>query len=50
MNLMPIFTAVMAYFWLAEQWSIYHSIGTALAIAGVLLAQKKPGLPCFGTE
>ena len=42
MNLMPIFTAVMAYFWLAEQWSIYHSIGTALAIAGVLLAQKKP--------
>lgn len=44
MNLMPIFTAVMAYFWLAEQWSIYHSIGTALAIAGVLLAQKKPGL------
>lgn len=44
MNLMPIFTAVMAYFWLAEQWSIYHSIGTALAIAGVLLAQKKPAL------
>lgn len=41
MNLMPIFTAVIAYFWLAEQWSVYHSIGTVLAILGVLLAQKK---------
>lgn len=41
MNLMPIVTAGIAYCWLAEQWTAYHSIGTALAILGVLLAQKK---------
>jgi drug/metabolite transporter (DMT)-like permease len=41
MNLMPIVTAAIAYCWLAEQWTVYHSIGTALAILGVLLAQKK---------
>ncbi|MGE8541466.1 MAG: DMT family transporter [Acinetobacter sp.] len=41
MNLMPIATAVIAYYWLAEQWTVYHSVGTALAICGVLLAQKK---------
>ena len=42
MNLMPIFTAVIAYFLLSEQWSIYHTIGTVLAILGVILAQRKP--------
>ena len=41
MNLMPIVTAVIAYYWLAEQWTVYHTAGTALAIFGVLLAQKK---------
>ncbi len=41
MNLMPVFTAVIAYFWLHEQWGIYHTAGTILAICGVLLAQKK---------
>lgn len=41
MNLMPIVTAAIAYCWLGEQWTAYHSIGTALAILGVLLAQKK---------
>lgn len=41
MNLMPIVTAGIAYCWLGEQWTVYHSIGTALAILGVLLAQKK---------
>ncbi|WP_374668388.1 DMT family transporter [Acinetobacter sp.] len=41
MNLMPIVTAVIAYYWLSEQWTVYHSAGTALAILGVLLAQKK---------
>lgn len=41
MNLMPIVTAGIAYCWLGEQWTAYHSIGTALAILGVLLAQKK---------
>ncbi|WOE30714.1 MULTISPECIES: DMT family transporter [unclassified Acinetobacter] len=41
MNLMPIFTAIIAYVWLSEQWSIYHTVGTLMAIAGVGLAQKK---------
>lgn len=40
MNLMPIFTAVIAYCWLGEQWGIYHTIGTLLTISGVILAQK----------
>jgi EamA-like transporter family. len=25
MNLMPVFTAIIAYFWLAEQWMFYHT-------------------------
>ena len=41
MNLMPVVTAVIAYFWLAEQWMLYHTIGTAMAIIGVILAQRK---------
>lgn len=41
MNLMPVVTAVIAYFWLAEQWMLYHTIGTAMAIIGVILAQWK---------
>lgn len=41
MNLMLILTAIIAYFWLGEQWTIYHSFGTMIAIIGVMLAQKK---------
>ena len=41
MNLTPICTAIIAYFWLKEDWTIYHSIGTAMAILGVMLAQKR---------
>ncbi|MGE8684202.1 MAG: DMT family transporter [Acinetobacter sp.] len=41
MNLMPVVTAVIAYFWLAEQWMLYHTIGTAMAVIGVILAQRK---------
>lgn len=41
MNLMPVFTAIIAYFWLAEQWMFYHSVGTVMAITGVILAQRK---------
>ncbi len=41
MNLMPIFTAVIAFFWLHEQWSIYHSIGGIVILIGILLAQRK---------
>ena len=41
MNLMPIFTAIIAYFWLHEAWTIYHSIGGTVIVAAVILAQRK---------
>jgi drug/metabolite transporter (DMT)-like permease len=41
MNLTPVFTAVIAYFWLNEHWSIYNTLGTIIAILGVMLAQRK---------
>ncbi|MFC6053624.1 multidrug DMT transporter [Acinetobacter sp. Ac_877] len=41
MNLMPVFTAFIAYFWLKEAWTIYHTIGGVIIIVGILLAQKK---------
>ena len=41
MNLTPVFTALIAYFWLGEQWMFYHSVGTVMAIGGVILAQRK---------
>ncbi len=41
MNLMPIFTAMIAYFWLKEAWTIYHSLGGIIILSAVLLAQKK---------
>lgn len=40
-NFGPIITAVIAYIYLNEQWMYYHSIGTIMAIFGVVLAQKK---------
>lgn len=40
-NLGPIITALVAYFYLGEQWMYYHTLGTIMAIAGVMLAQKK---------
>lgn len=42
MNLMPVFTAIIAYIWLDEAWTVYHSIGGAIILLGILLAQKKP--------
>lgn len=39
MNLMPVFTALIAYLWLSEAWTIYHSIGGAIILVGILLAQ-----------
>ena len=42
MNLMPVFTAIIAYIWLNEAWTVYHSIGGAIILLGILLAQKKP--------
>lgn len=41
MNLVPIFTAIIASFWLAEAWTIYHSIGGLIILVGIILAQKK---------
>ena len=41
MNLMPVFTAVIAYFWLHEDWTIYHTIGGVIILVGIALAQKK---------
>ncbi|OTG80117.1 EamA family transporter [Acinetobacter sp. ANC 5054] len=41
MNLMPVCTALIAYYWLGEQWKSYHTVGTVLAILGVILAQRK---------
>ena len=43
MNLMPIFTAIIANIWLAEAWTVYHSIGGVIILLGILLAQKKDG-------
>lgn len=41
MNLMPVFTAVIAYFWLHEDWTASHSIGGVIILLGIALAQKK---------
>lgn len=41
MNLMPVFTAIIAYFWLHEDWTIYHTIGGIIILVGIALAQKK---------
>ena len=41
MNLTPVFTAVIASLWLAEAWTIYHSIGGLISLFGIILAQKK---------
>ena len=41
MNLMPIFTAIIAYFWLREAWTIYHSLGGIIILVGIIFAQKK---------
>ena len=42
MNLMPIFTACIAYFWLKESWTVYHSMGTGVILMGIFLAQYVP--------
>lgn len=42
MNLMPVFTAMIAYVWLNETWTIYHSVGGMVILLGILLAQYSP--------
>lgn len=39
MNLMPIFTAMIAYVWLDESWTIYHTVGGLVILLGIVLAQ-----------
>lgn len=41
MNLMPVFTAIIASIWLAEHWTMYHTTGGILILVGIVLAQKK---------
>ncbi len=41
MNLMPIFTAIIASLWLAESWTIYHTVGGLIILVGIAMAQKK---------
>lgn len=41
MNLMPVFTAIIASIWLSEQWTIYHTLGGVMILVGIILAQKK---------
>lgn len=42
MNLMPVFTAIIATFWLSESWTIFHTVGGITILIGIILAQKKP--------
>ena len=41
MNVMPIGTALIAYFWLNEAWTIYHTVGGVIILLGIALAQKR---------
>lgn len=41
MNLMPVFTAIIANIWLNESWTVYHTIGGIVILVGIILAQKK---------
>lgn len=41
MNIMPITTALIAFIWLNEAWTIYHTVGGIIILAGIALAQKK---------
>lgn len=44
MNLMPVFTAIIAYVWLNEAWTIYHTLGGLVILAGIVLAQRQKKL------
>ena len=41
MNLVPVFTALIASMWLSEHWTIYHTIGGIMILVGIIMAQKK---------
>lgn len=42
MNVLPIFTALIAVSFLGEHWYGYHTFGGLLTLGGVMLAQIKP--------
>ncbi|PPZ96236.1 EamA family transporter [Acinetobacter ursingii] len=44
MNLMPVFTAIIASLWLSEHWTIYHTLGGIMILLGIILAQKKTSI------
>jgi drug/metabolite transporter (DMT)-like permease len=46
-NLLPLFTALAAFVMLREQLHMYHLLGGAVTLAGVLLAQTVQR-PLFG--
>ncbi len=41
LNLMPIFTAIIAVLYLHERWQTFHTLGALLILLGVILAQIK---------
>lgn len=41
MNLVPVFTAIIASIWLSEQWTIYHTFGGIMILVGIIMAQKE---------
>ncbi|CAH0272738.1 hypothetical protein SRABI05_03676 [Agrobacterium fabrum] len=42
MNLIPIFTAIVATIFLGEALYIYHLLGGGMTVAGIILVQRKP--------
>lgn len=45
MNLMPLFTAMIAVFALGEAWTWFHTLGGACVLIGVIWAQKAQSAP-----
>ncbi|KAA8732179.1 DMT family transporter [Acinetobacter qingfengensis] len=41
MNLIPVFTAIIAWVFLGESWTVYHTIGGIMVLLGVFLAQRR---------
>lgn len=41
MNLIPIFTAIVAAIFLGEALYIYHLVGGGMTVAGIILVQRK---------
>ena len=44
-NLVPVFTAIMAVMLIDEPFAGHHAIALALVLAGIFLAQRKAGAP-----